>query len=144
MPGQSHFNLFNKDTHDLLMLCIEFMCQLNHVLFIVIVCYFVHCLTFPLFFVWLLFSFNSFAFHCSLFKRKKFNSDPGLYSRYFDPIQVPVQVPVQVNVQVPVQVPVVREVLYKNTITIYASQQTSYSRLHWLCLSIGANGLLQS
>ncbi len=44
-------------------------------------------------------SFDSFAFYCSLFNRKKFNSDPGLYSRYFDPVQ-----------------PVVREVLYKNAI----------------------------
>jgi hypothetical protein len=24
-------------------------------------------------------------FHCLLFKRKRLNSDPGLYSRYFDP-----------------------------------------------------------
>jgi hypothetical protein len=24
--------------------------------------------------------------HYSLFKRKRFNSDPGLYSRYFDPV----------------------------------------------------------
>jgi hypothetical protein len=37
------------------------------------------------------FSFNSFVrfdFHCSLFMRKIFNSDPGLYSRYFDPVPV--------------------------------------------------------
>jgi hypothetical protein len=34
--------------------------------------------------------FVQHLFHCSLFKRKRFNSDPGLYSRYFDPA-VPVK-----------------------------------------------------
>jgi hypothetical protein len=36
-----------------------------------------------------LFSFDYFVllnFHCSLFIGKIFNSDPGLYSRYFDPV----------------------------------------------------------
>jgi hypothetical protein len=99
MPGRSHFNLFNKDTRDLFMLFIVFMCQLNHVLFTVIVRYFVHCSTFPFILCSTFVSFDSFAFYCSLFNRKKFNSDPGLYSRYFDPVQ-----------------PVVREVLYKNAI----------------------------
>jgi hypothetical protein len=45
--------------------------------------------------------FNSFAFHCSLFMRKIFNSDPGLFSRYFDPVPIVREVPV----------PEVREVL---------------------------------
>jgi hypothetical protein len=32
--------------------------------------------------------FDSFAFYCSLFifQRKRFSSDPGLYSKYFDPV----------------------------------------------------------
>ncbi len=30
------------------------------------------------------FAFNCFLAHCSLFKRKLFNSNPGLYSRYFN------------------------------------------------------------
>ncbi len=53
---------------------------------------------------------------CSLFKRKRFNSDPGLYSRYFDPAY---------NI-------------------ISASQWTSYIRMHQLCLSIAAKDLLWS
>ncbi len=47
--------------------------------------YFVCCLTFHSFFVRLLFHLVlllSFIY-CSLFKRKIFDSDPGLYSRYF-------------------------------------------------------------
>jgi hypothetical protein len=38
-----------------------------------------------------------FAFKCSLFKRKGFNSDRGLYSRHFDPVvrEVPVVPAVQ-------------------------------------------------
>ncbi len=57
-------------------------------------------------FVGLSFSFDSLLSIVSLFKREIFYSDPGLYSRYFDPVQVPV----------------IREVLYMNTITINASQ----------------------
>ncbi len=77
---------------------------------------FIFCSTF-------VFHLNLFVsiFHCSLFMRKILNSDPGLYSRYFDPIVC--------------EVPVI--------ITIYASQLTSYIRLHRLCLSIGASGLLR-
>jgi hypothetical protein len=47
MPGQSHFNPFNKDTRDLFMLCIVFMRQLSRALFyyccslfIIVVCLF--------------------------------------------------------------------------------------------------------
>jgi hypothetical protein len=103
MPGQSQFNLSNKDTRDLFMLCIIFMCQLYRALFIIVARYFI--IVVHLFCS--LFDFDSFAFHRSLFvvQRKRFNSDPGLYSRYFDPV---------------VQEPAV--LLYKNTITIYASQ----------------------
>jgi hypothetical protein len=86
------------------------MCKLNCALFyyccslfIIVVHYFVRysifilCATFV--------SFNYLLFihiHCLLLKKKRFNSDPGLYSRF--------------------SYPVVREVLHKNTITIYASQ----------------------
>jgi hypothetical protein len=35
--GQSHFNLFKKDTRDLFMLCIVFMCQLYCVVFYFVV-----------------------------------------------------------------------------------------------------------
>jgi hypothetical protein len=69
------------------------------ILFLIV--YFILCLT--LVFV------QPFAFihiRCLLFKRKRFNSDPGLYMRYFDPVVC--------------EVPAVP--LYKNTITIYESQ----------------------
>jgi hypothetical protein len=46
--------------------------------------------------------------HCPLFKRKRFYSDPGLYSRYFDPIVGVHQL----------------YLLNKNTIIILASQET--------------------
>ncbi len=69
-----------------LFLCKVFMCQLNHVVFY-------YCCSIIL----LLFNFIQFfsiQFHClkKWFMRKIFNSDPGLYSRYFDPIvhEVPV------------------------------------------------------
>jgi hypothetical protein len=70
-----------------------------------------------------LFPLNSFAFSSfiALFKEKRFNYDPGLYSRYFDMLYV--------------------QYLF---IIIYASQKTSYIRLHRLCLSIGVSGLLLS
>jgi hypothetical protein len=66
--------------------------------FIIVVQFISSLFDFHLSFVCLLFdfcfSFDSFAFHCSLFvvQRKRFNSDPGLYSRYFDPVvrEVPV------------------------------------------------------
>ncbi len=56
----------------------------------------------PLYVFCLTFVFIGFfcSFHCSLFMRKIFNSDPGLYYSYFDPVVL--------------EVPV--------TITIYASQ----------------------
>jgi hypothetical protein len=84
------------------MLCIMLKCQLypavpvfiNVVRFISLLLNF--SLSFCLSFVRLLFSFDSFAYslfivHCS--KEKRFNSDPGLYSRYFDPVvrEVPVR-----------------------------------------------------
>ncbi len=64
-------------------------------------------------FVRLCFPFDSFAFHCSLFKRNIFNSDPGLYSRYFDPV------------------PVVCEVLVQHH-HLCKSNTSSYIRLHHL------------
>ncbi len=62
--------------------------------------YLVRCSIFHSSFVRLLFSFDSFAFYYSLFccsKEKGFNSDPGLYFRYFDPVvrEVPVVPAVQ-------------------------------------------------
>ncbi len=54
--------------------------------------YFVHCSTFHPCCCSILSFFDSFTFIilCALFKREKiqFNSDPGLCSRYFDPVQV--------------------------------------------------------
>ncbi len=94
MPGRSHFNLFNKDTHDLFMLCIVLMCQLYRVVFYHC-CSIYYCCLFILFVVrsvHLLFAFCShsilllFIYSLFMFKRKRFNSDPGLYSRYFDPV----------------------------------------------------------
>jgi hypothetical protein len=62
MPGQSHFNFFNKETRDLFMLRIVFMCQLNRVLFIIVV----HCLTFIHSFLLISFlAFHLFIVHCS-------------------------------------------------------------------------------
>jgi hypothetical protein len=83
IPGWSHFNLFNKDISDLFILCILCLCQLSFCnllcsLLIVVVHLFRSLLDSHLFLIQLL-------FHCSLFKRKRFNSDPGLCSRYFDP-----------------------------------------------------------
>jgi hypothetical protein len=79
---------FNKDTCDLFMLCIMLICQLYRVdllllfnFFVVVRLLFEFCSSF----VQLLFSFDSFTFLCSLFVEKRFNSDLGLYSRYFDP-----------------------------------------------------------
>ncbi len=93
MPGRSHFNLFNKDTRDLFMLCIVFMCHLYHVLFIAVVSLF--CL---------LFDFHSFF--CSTFVLIRFFCFSFIHcSKEKDSV-----------------LPVVHEVLYKNTITIYASQ----------------------
>jgi hypothetical protein len=93
--------IFNKDTRDYNNVYYVHV-PVNHVRYLLLLLiiyrsliYFVHCSIFISFFVRLLFP-------SSLFKRKRFNSDPGLYSRYFDPVG--------------------REVLYKNTITIYASQ----------------------
>jgi hypothetical protein len=86
------------------MLCMVLVCQLHRV--VLYYSYsFILLLLFDnyLSFVRLLFSFDSFALfivHCSLFMRKIFISDPGLYYRYFDPFVL--------------EVPV--------TITIYASQ----------------------
>ncbi len=73
---------FNKDTRDLFMLCIVFMCQLNCVLFIVVVRLF--CSLFD-FFIHSLFNFCSrsilLLFIHSLFviQEKRFNYNPGLY-----------------------------------------------------------------
>jgi hypothetical protein len=96
MPGRSHLNLFNKDTRDLFMLCIVFMCQLYCVLFTVVVHLFCSLFDFHSIFcsTFVLIRFFCFSFiHCSLFKSKRFNSDPRLYSRYFDPVvhEVPLQ-----------------------------------------------------
>jgi hypothetical protein len=97
---------FNKDTHALFMLYIVFVasscvlfydCSLIYFIFVRLSFVFCSSCVQLLFHLILL---CSLIVHCSLFIRKIFNSDPGLYSRYFDPV--------------------VREVPV--TITIYASQ----------------------
>jgi hypothetical protein len=89
---------FNKDTHDLFMLCIVLMCQLYRVVFYYC-CSIIFVVVRLLFdFVHLLFGFCFHSilllFHCSLLMRKVFNSHPGLYSRYSDPVvrEVPVTI----------------------------------------------------
>jgi hypothetical protein len=66
--------------------------------FIIVVFLFCSVFDFLFTFCLTLFPLNSFAFSSfiALFKEKRFNYDPGLYSRYFDPVQVPVvrEVPV--------------------------------------------------
>jgi hypothetical protein len=80
---------FNKDTHDLFMLCRMRMCQLYRVVFYN--CCLIHFIVVQLSFHFhssffqLLFSFDSLLFIVRCSKEKIFNSDPGLYSRYFDP-----------------------------------------------------------
>jgi hypothetical protein len=132
MPGRSHFNLFNKDTCDLFMLCLVFMCQLYRALFdhccsllLLLIIYFVSCSTFPniscSIFVLILFFFFSFIRY-SFFKRK----DSILNLDFIPGILI---------------------LLYhctRTTIIIYASQETSHISLHRLCPSIGASGLLRS
>jgi hypothetical protein len=85
------------------MLCIVFMCQLNRVLFIIVVCYFVRCSTFTSFFcstfVLIRFlAFHLFVVHCSKEKDSILILDctPGILILLYP--------------------------LYKKTITIYASQ----------------------
>ncbi len=90
---------FNKDTRDLFYVVNNarvpiISCSILLFLFDLFCC----CLTLVRFlldfcssFVRHLFLFNSWLFHCSLFKRKILNSDPGLYSRYFDPVVQEVQ-----------------------------------------------------
>ncbi len=91
IPGRSHFNLFNKDTRELFILCI--LCPVPVIIFVICLflfiiyffcacylslsfIYFVHARS-HLFIVQIL-----FFFLCS--QEKRFNSDPGLCSRYFD------------------------------------------------------------
>ncbi len=80
--------------------CAYYACANSHYLLLIYLC--------SLFIVviHLFCSCSIFIILCSLFKRKRFNSDPGLYSRYFDPV---------VHVQH-------WYLLKKFTIIIYASQ----------------------
>jgi hypothetical protein len=78
MPGCSHFNLFNRDTRDLFILCIVLMCRLYRVVFyyccsisLLLFVYFVRCSTFPFICCSTFVSFDSFAFHCSLLRCSK-------------------------------------------------------------------------
>ncbi len=79
MPGWSHFNLFNKDTHELFMLCI--LCLVPVIICYLFICarysllsftYFIHCSTFYPHCCSILFFFNSFVFiiHFALLKRE--------------------------------------------------------------------------
>jgi hypothetical protein len=90
---------FNKGSRDLFMLYTMLACQLYRVVFyyccsiyfIVVQFSFEFLFVFCSTFVFIqFFAFLLFIVHCS--KEKIFNSDPGLYSRYFDPVvrEVPV------------------------------------------------------
>jgi hypothetical protein len=100
VPGWSHFNLFNKYTRDLFVLCILCLCQLyirivTHYFFIcallLIIVVHLLCSLFDFYFV-LLFDFilhRLFCFiHCSLFKKEKCNPDPELCSGISIPLPV--------------------------------------------------------
>jgi hypothetical protein len=90
------------------MLCIVLMCQLIvyhfNLLFYSMIVVRLLCSLFNFLFIVcsILFSIWFFAFHNSLFRcskerKKRYNYDPGLYSRYFDPVvhEVPVVPAVQ-------------------------------------------------
>jgi hypothetical protein len=117
MPVRSHFNLFNKDSRDLFMLCIVFMCQLYRVLFIIVVqfhCCSLFCVLFDFSvhsFVQLLFSFESLLFIYSLFHCTKekdsiliLDSIPGisilLHVKYLSTIVPAVQEIPSLSIQV--------------------------------------------
>jgi hypothetical protein len=108
--GTVTFQPVNKDTCDLFILCI--LCFVPVIVFAIYLLLFIlsRCHAFILFFAQFHLFFVRLLLHCSLSKRKRLNSYPGLYSRYFDPVQVPV-----VRVQQ-------LYLLNKNTIIIYASQ----------------------
>ncbi len=120
---------FNKDTRELLTVfcaycvCATYIRYLVIYLFVLVICY---CRSFILFIVRLLFvllfnSFfiNSFAFIicCSLFQRDKLNSDPELCSG-------------------------ISILLFQYTTSSIQVNEHHTSRLHRLCLSIGAKDLL--
>ncbi len=76
-------------TRDLFMLCMC-MCSCASYIMQYLLLFFCFCFLFDFSFVFCsTFVFIQFLYffivHCSLFKEKSFNSDPGLYSRYFDP-----------------------------------------------------------
>jgi hypothetical protein len=108
---------FNKDTHDLFMLCIMLVCQLYCVDLLLFFNLFYCCLTFIQFcssFVRLLFSFDSFASHCSLFKEKIQFWSWIVFQVFWSCCTIVQEVPSS-SMQV---------------------KKTSYIRLHRLCLSI--------
>ncbi len=107
----------NKDTRDLFMLCIVLMWKLCCVLlFFFVACLLCCCPTFvPLLFNFCFHSILLFIVHCSW--EKIFNSDPGLYSRYFDSVVCEVPVPLQ------------HHHLCKS------NEHHMYIRLHRLCLN---------
>jgi hypothetical protein len=85
----------NKGTRDLFVLRIMLVYQLYRVVFYYCCSiYFIDVqFSFKFFFTFVFIRFFCFFIvHCSLFKRKILNSDPRLYSRYFDPVvrEVPV------------------------------------------------------
>jgi small-conductance mechanosensitive channel len=95
MPGRSHFNLFNKDTRDKIYIVYNVHVPVNHVRYLLLLLIIYCCCSFILFVVrFLIHLYLTFRFLLillfslfivPLFKRKRFNSDPGLYSRYFNP-----------------------------------------------------------
>ncbi len=86
---------FNKDSHDLFKLCILLVSRYVVYYLIIVIQFilllfaysFIFCSTFVSFDYFVRFNFSSFSVH-----EKIFNSDPELYSRYFNPVvqEVPV------------------------------------------------------
>ncbi len=94
LPSPFSFPLPNGSPNSIMCLSTTTLRHRLHIVwynyFFIVICYsllsfiyFVHCSTFYSFYCSILF-FDSFA-RCVLFKREKFNSDPVLCSRYFDP-----------------------------------------------------------
>ncbi len=123
---------FNKDTRNLFMLCIIFMCQLCCLLFI-IVAQFYFCCSFILFVVQ--FSFILLFDCCSHLILLLFIYSLFIVQKEKD------------SILILDCIPGISILLYhctRTTVIIYANQYSSYIRLHRLCLSIGASGLLRS
>jgi hypothetical protein len=67
MPGRSHFNLFNKDTRELFMLCILLLVPVIYSLSLLIICLFVLVIRYCRSLIFSLFDFHSRCCSISLF-----------------------------------------------------------------------------